>query len=559
MTDSAKKSGKILDIFCASCGAPAEFEIARQTYRCRFCGSETGIGEALERKNEFRRLIRERIGAERQGFRAESAVCTGCGAEIVFAENEALTDCAFCGRKLVRGEYTKTEDFPELLIPFRITREEAKRRLLDWCEKNGRSYEAKAVKKNIDALEGFYLPYILVKGPVSCEVRRRDTSRVFRCRGFFGSKFVNLSTNLDNQTLDGAEPYDTSDLREFDFSFLAGHRVKIADIKEDDAAVRTGTEIAADYEPYAAKELETRAAAVKPDVGGMVKMSCVLPAYYLRCGDVVAAVNGQTGKVAVRERKDRFLLPWQLKPLAAIVALIGLTFLCTYFAFPEIEAAIFVTGALSIFFIVVVLTAYHDHYGGSSRFRLRRRILTSDDSRPDVAPPVFYEELDGAERPVRLKFTTPFRTLRMAALAAVVTFLPLVIAFMLNGFSFSGLTVAGAAVWLCIFVPVSPIYFIKFGRIDLHERPLIYTPDKNGRMRRYRRKPDFKAALFELKESLPILAIVIPIALIILIINVNLVLHWDDYGDGSDTGRNAESVSAAAETESVPQNQNGGE
>ena len=34
-----------LAIHCFSCGAPAEFDIIRQNYHCRHCGSETGIQE----------------------------------------------------------------------------------------------------------------------------------------------------------------------------------------------------------------------------------------------------------------------------------------------------------------------------------------------------------------------------------------------------------------------------------------------------------------------------------------------------------------------------------
>ncbi|MBR0302648.1 MAG: hypothetical protein IJQ80_02250, partial [Clostridia bacterium] len=473
MSDKTKKRNEILDIFCASCGSPAEYVIATQNYHCRYCGEKTGIKEVLERKNEYRSLIRERVDGARPSFRMERANCTGCGAEVVFAEGEALTDCAFCGRALVRGEYTKTEDFPEVLIPFKITPEEARRRLLEWCDKN-RCPEAKVVKRSIDSLEGFYLPYILVKGPTGCTVKRENTSRIYRCRGFIEEKFVNTSDNMNNAVLDGTEPYDTADLCEFDFSYLAGQRVKIADLKDDDAARRVESEIAADYEPFAAKALETRAVKVDPGIGGMMTMSAVLPAYYLRAdNEVIAAVNGQTGKVAVRERRDRFLLPWQLKPIAAILALVALSFFGSWLVTAETVGRIFFTGILSMFFIIVVLTAYHDHYGGTERFRLRRRIMTSDESRPDIAPLSFYETLDGEERPVKLRFTTPTRVLRMASLAVLVTFLPLIMAFVFNGFSTNGLHPGGAAVWLCIFVPVAPIYFIKFGIMHLHERPLI--------------------------------------------------------------------------------------
>ena len=485
-----------------------------------------------------------------------SAVCGGCGAEVVFDEGEALSTCAFCKRALARKEYTKTEDFPELLIPFKITPDEAKRRLLDWCGKNSGLKEAKILKKNADALEGFYLPYMLVKGPSTCSVKREETARVYQMRGFFEEKFVNVSNNLNNDVLDGMEPYDTSELREFDFSFLAGHRVKIADLKDSDAESRVAREIAADYEPYAAKTFETKAVKLDPSTANMMTMSVVLPAYYLRVGEVIAAVNGQTGKVAVRERKDRFLLPWQLKPIAAILLLIAATFTITFFAsHRDMMATLFLTGILSIFFLVVVSTAYHDEYAGTRRFKLRRRILTSDDKRPLQTEPEFYEKIDGASVPVKLKFTTPLRTLKSAMLAVVVTLLPLILAFIFNGFSPKGLTLGGSAVWLCIFVPVSPIYFIKFARLNLYERPLIYL-NKDGKTVRYRKKIDAGKVKEVLKSVIsPAPLIGIAIALIVLWINVTLTLHWDSYGSDTTTAESGISteydISLPAEEESA--------
>ena len=110
-----------LNLYCASCGAPARFDIAGQVYRCAYCGGETGIREPLAEKQGFRRAHRERLQAERQAFPLETARCTGCGAQVVFPEGEALTHCAFCGRSLVRRAYLGVEGFPEILIPFQIT------------------------------------------------------------------------------------------------------------------------------------------------------------------------------------------------------------------------------------------------------------------------------------------------------------------------------------------------------------------------------------------------------------------------------------------------------
>ena len=513
-----------VNIYCASCGAPARFDIDRQLYTCEYCGSETGIREPLAEKRGFRKLHRQNLEEARREYPLAAASCTGCGAEVVFPENEALTRCAFCGRALARREYLGVEGFPEVLIPFRLTAEEARGRLLDWCDRR-RGREASSIRKHIGELAGCYLPYELVKGPVSCEVRRDDTARSYTCRGFLDGSFVNTSKQLNNLVLDGMEPFDLRDLQEFSFSFLAGQRVKMRDLNEDETAARVRDEIAADYAPTIRKTMETRAFHVSPDTSALVELGAVLPAYYLRAWDTVAAVNGQTGKVAVREIKTRRLLPWWLKPIFWTVLLVSILFGALYLFGVELIGCLFVAGIGTVFLLVVLFTAYHDKYGGDSRWTLPHRILTSDDTRPIVAPPDFYENVEGKTQRVRVRFTTPLRVLKLVALSLLIMGLPLILAFLLNGCSGTGLHVGGAAVWLCITVPLTPVLMLKYARLELYEHPLLWTQPEGGKWRRVR--SSFRPKDFLRKLSIKTILIVGAVVLGLLILQIHLVLHWD--------------------------------
>lgn len=516
-----------INIYCASCGAPARFDIARQVYTCEYCGSDTGIREPLQEKLGFRRLHRQNMERQRRSYPLSAGTCTGCGAQIVFPENEALTQCAFCGRALARREYLGVEGFPEVLIPFKLTREEAKQRLLRWCGAHRGKREAKQLTEHADELLGFYLPYELLKGPTDCAVKREDTSTVLHCRGFLEGSFVNTSAGLDNLLLDGMEPYDLADLREFDFAFLAGQRVKMRDLSDEQTADRAQSEVAADYLPYLSRTMETRAIRVTPDTSNLVRLSAVLPVYYLRAGDTLAAVNGQTGKVAVREAKDRYLLPWWLRPIGWTAAIVAVIYgaLCLFGVEPM--GRMLVAGLMTVFLLLVLFTAYHDKYGGDTRFRLPRRIFTSDDSTQQVPPPELYETVGGKACSARVRFTTPLRVLKMLGITFGTVFLPLILAFLLNGCSARGLTVGGAAVWLCITVPVAPVYLLKFGRLDLYERPLVRILTPEGKWKRLRGR-SLKDRLKKLRGILsPGLWIAAGVVLLILIINVYLILHWD--------------------------------
>ena len=291
---------RITDIHCPQCGAPADFDIVRQMYVCGHCGGTVGISEAQKEKQGFRKLQREKLKNSVKKYRLFSTSCSGCGAEVVFEENEALSGCPFCGRSLVRTEYLSSKNMPESVIPFGITQKEACERLEDWCRKNRGKQEAKQLLPLIPELKGFYLPYELVRGPVHMRASRMDAESVYRCEGFMENAFVNCSKQLDNLLLDGMEPFDLNGLTEFEFGYVAGHHVKTPDINGKDLEQRVCQEVEECYTPSVRKTLETKAVSIKASAESAITMPVLLPVYYICKGDLMAAVNGQTGKVSVR-------------------------------------------------------------------------------------------------------------------------------------------------------------------------------------------------------------------------------------------------------------------
>jgi hypothetical protein len=125
-----------------------------------------------------------------------------------------------------------------------------------------------------------------------------------------------------------------------------------------------------------------------------------------------------------------------------------------------------------------------------------------------VAEPVFIEKIDGLDQPVVLRFAGPLRILRMVLLCLLVIFLPVIIALCLNGFDFARLELGGSAVWFCIMVPVVPVYLLKFGIVELYERPWVYLVNPDGTLTRYRKKHSFRITGDMVKTALR--ALIIP-------------------------------------------------
>ena len=488
-----KKIGKLYDIHCPSCGAPAYYDIRTRMYNCSYCGNRVGIDRAKGEHKGFREISKKKMRESIKKFTLQKASCTGCGAQVVFETGEAVANCAFCGRSLVRKAFVNPDIIPELIVPFAITPTEAQDILADWCNKNKWKKEARAIREKIQDLKGFYLPYELVRGPVSCSVFRIEGGSVYDCGGFIDEVFVNCSKKLDNQLLDAMEPYDLDELQEFDFSYIAGHQVKTGDISEDELIRRIDVEVGEDYKPVIQKTLETKAVGVNVSCKNVLRMPVLLPVYYLAFDGYMAAVNGQTGRVSVRACKESkyLILPWWIKAILATIAGTAGVALGMFLFGAERDLILGASGCLALVLVFVFFAAYSQQREENYGLETYRKVFHSKtELKKPVTKPVFFMNIAGKIQEVEIRFTSVLRVIRALAITLAVVFLPVILALIINGFNFSILNLGGSAVWFCIAVPLAPVFLIKYGRMDIYDNPWIYMIGENGQKRRYKPKRD---------------------------------------------------------------------
>ena len=488
-----KKIGKIYDIHCPSCGAPAYYDIRTRMYNCSYCGNRVGIDRAKSEHKGFREISKKKMRESIKKFTLQKASCTGCGAQVVFETGEAVANCAFCGRSLVRKAFVNPDIIPELIVPFAIAPTEAQDILADWCNKNKWKKEARAIREKIQDLKGFYLPYELVRGPVSCSVFRIEGGSVYDCGGFIDEVFVNCSKKLDNQLLDAMEPYDLDELQEFDFSYIAGHQVKTGDISEDELIRRIDVEVGEDYKPVIQKTLETKAVGVNVSCKNVLRMPVLLPVYYLAFDGYMAAVNGQTGRVSVRACKESkyLILPWWIKAILATIAGTAGVALGMFLFGAERDLILGASGCLALVLVFVFFAAYSQQREETYGLETYRKVFHSKtELKKPVTKPVFFMNIAGKMQEVEIRFTSVLRVIRALTITFGVVFLPVILALIINGFNFSILNLGGSAVWFCIAVPLAPVFLIKYGRMDIYDNPWIYMIGENGQKKRYKPKRD---------------------------------------------------------------------
>ena len=492
----------LLNIYCPQCGAPAGFDIVSQSYRCGYCGGTVGLEDAISDKKQHQAELRQKVLKESVRYPMMTASCSGCGATIVFEENEAVSSCDFCGRKLVRKKYTQTNDVPEGIIPFALTPQEARERLDMWCQNNRHRKEAKLLSNLTEDLKGYYLPYNMTVGPVYCDVSKIHGGRAFTAGGYLRNEFINCSSQLDNQVLDAMEPYDLSGFREFDYAYVAGQRVKIADISAEESRKRLREEVTSNYRVFLEKIWGTPAIEISARVNAVIESPVLLPVYYINESCISAAVNGQTGKVSVREEKESFHIsvPWWLKAIALFIASCVLTFGFISFSTGNIRGSFLLTGILAFFYFFIFCFMFDPGLDNTFGIIRCRNVLTSGEQvlrrkngrlipvdailKRRIAEPVFSKEINGKTVRVTYEFRSASRVLGMMIFTLTAVFLPVIFALFINGFDFSRITLGGSAVWFCVAVPIAPIYMIQLGLKEFYNNPRIYAVTDNGRKKR---------------------------------------------------------------------------
>ena len=489
-----------LRVYCRNCNTPAGFDILKQTYRCPGCGELTGIAEAGQAARNWRRLNRQNTRERREGTEYRECTCPSCGARVVFPEGDASRKCPYCDSALIRPELLDAARLPEIMIPFFITPKEARERMQAWAEKHAKTPEGQAVLAALDHLTGCYAPYQLVRGPVEGTVYRDGGTRAYRCSGYLEGIAISVSAKLDNLVMNGMEPFDWSQARPFEYGLISGQPVQLMDLSEADTEKRTEEEVREDFLPEIERVLQSTGVNVTVASGDLLTLNALLPVYFIKEGNLLAVINGQTGRIAVSESRARVTCPWVIEPLIYTVIL---TLALGWFG--DFDAELMVYGGLV--FGIIIFAIMGDGRKSLvrnivlksevSRARRENRRLHIDESRdilknPYDNSPVFREPNEKGEIvPVVIRFYGSGRILKLLVTSFVIIFLPALLAVPLrllameSGEAFmANFHLEYGAAWYTLAAVTVLIYLLKAGRVSVYDNPIMYEIMPDGSHRR---------------------------------------------------------------------------
>jgi len=332
---------------CPACGAHITFDGASQKMKCPYCDSLFTLDEAAAAAKEESSGGAGFESSSGSGAAAEDSEssfsqdcfsgnhweredagdfsvykCSSCGAELIADATTAATRCPYCDNVVVLSGQVSGELKPDLIIPFKVTREEAVRALGEHFKGKKLLPKVFSSESHLEEVRGVYIPYWLFDAETDSsgefemtkvrtwsdrDYRYTETSRFagFR-RGFmqFNSVPVDGLKDLDDDLTESIEGFDLRESVAFRKEYLSGFYANRYDVDSDEAVKRATERMRRTAEQELEQTVSSYTTVSRTRVSTRLRNTRVryafCPAWILttrwRGQTFLFAMNGQTGK-----------------------------------------------------------------------------------------------------------------------------------------------------------------------------------------------------------------------------------------------------------------------
>lgn len=324
---------------CKNCATPLVFDPNTQRVVCHTCGGSWTAEEVESSAKEFLEdthavAAKDVYGeAKKEFLNCYIYTCSSCGGEIIINGSEASTQCIYCGSSSVVFDRISKEKAPEFIIPFKLSKEKAVELIK---AKFSRGIFVPKEIKNFKptAVRGIYIPYWITNGYhveadiIAGQVKsgKHTVTRYFGRAGkmSINNLLVDASLMLSDESSQRLEPFDISEIKEFDEDYLLGFYSNISDISTQDLQLAVNKRAAEAFQEEAKSSVKASGKRVKLQRSATIVDRDVrytmLPVWFVtydfqgRHNTIM--VNGQTGKIVCG-------VPWNEKAFFGAVAGLG--------------------------------------------------------------------------------------------------------------------------------------------------------------------------------------------------------------------------------------------
>lgn len=261
----------LLEFKCPHCGGKLEFDAATQNMKCPYCDSEIDVKAVQSSEQEQAASAQademnwnDIAGQQWAPGETDSMnvyVCSSCGGEIIADETTGATHCPYCGNPVVMTSKFSGKLKPDLVLPFSVTKEEAKAALKKHY--NGKKLLPKIFSSanHLDEIKGVYVPFWLFGGDAYADISYNmqnkkmwsdsdynytETSYYSACRSgsiSFENVPVDGATKMPDDLMESIEPFDISQAVPFSTAYLSGFLADKYDVDETQSLPRANKRI----------------------------------------------------------------------------------------------------------------------------------------------------------------------------------------------------------------------------------------------------------------------------------------------------------------------------
>ncbi|WP_416150777.1 TFIIB-type zinc ribbon-containing protein [Salipaludibacillus sp. HK11] len=298
---------------CADCGADMLFNSDSGKISCDSCG----------RHDDVNTFPKEFISREFSEDEAVEYQCKNCGAVIITDADTTATTCSFCSAGVVLADRLSGKMAPSKVIPFTISKDKAKEAFKKWC-KNGRlTPKGFMTADRVKSITGMYVPFWLYdinsKGKVDavCTKVRTYTRGdfIYTETSYYDVQRsidlnylkipVDASEKMDDKLMDKLEPYDYSDLKDFNTPYLAGYIAEKYNYDDKELFPRVKSRvdryvdsyIDSTTSQYSSTDYKSKRIKTKQKETHYTLFPVWMVCYNYNQTDHIFAMNGQTGKI----------------------------------------------------------------------------------------------------------------------------------------------------------------------------------------------------------------------------------------------------------------------
>jgi predicted RNA-binding Zn-ribbon protein involved in translation (DUF1610 family) len=239
---------------CEQCGSTQEFKPGAGLMVCPSCGFENAMPDADDEIEELD--FHEAFAALEEGEEGEdvfAVACPTCGAQLEREADVSSEDCPFCGTTIVAAGGSTRKLKPRSLLPFKITRQDARTWFQQWVGKRWFAPNDFKKRARLDSkLSGMYVPhwtydaqatteYSGLRGvyyyvPVTVSTGKGTTTTMQRRTAWspvsgvvdntFDDLLVLASHSLPTAYMEKLEPWDLDNLVAYQPEYLSGFRAE---------------------------------------------------------------------------------------------------------------------------------------------------------------------------------------------------------------------------------------------------------------------------------------------------------------------------------------------